>query len=510
MKGRSILGGAVLVLVGILIGAVVAALIGRIPGAESADRESSRVVESIQVGNPDVEYPAGIGQAVSLNSVFKDVARMVRPAVVSIHSAGPNDEVAMIHRQRFGRSFRGSTGSGVIISTAGYIATNYHVVADASELLVVLMDKREFPAEIVGVDPTTDLAVVKIEGADDLPVITLGDSDQTEVGDWVMAVGNPFRLTSTVTAGIVSALGRQVNIIDDALGIEDFIQTDAAINPGNSGGALVNLEGQLVGINTAIATQDGAYEGYGFAVPVNLVTHVVSDLIAYGDVKRAYLGIYMDEVTAERAAREGLETIAGVVVTQVAEGGAAEKIGIQSDDIILAVDGYSIGAANELQSRIATKRPGDIIQLDVWRDSTRYPLTVTLIDREDASMREWLSDLTEPRSHDGRAEPREVFNAEEWGIAFRALSLEEYMAFGVRDGAYVAIVLEDGVAHTSGIPRDVVITEIEGEAVSSPEDAQTYLDLALAEERFSVLIRVERRDGLAAFYEMNAPALDLE
>ncbi len=508
MKNRSILGGAGLVLIGILIGAVVAALIGRIPGSESAGRVTSRVVESIQVGNPNIEYPVSFSHAVSLNSIFKEVARIVRPAVVSIHASGLDDGFARIHGQRFGRPFRGSTGSGVIISEAGYIATNYHVVADASDLLVVLLDKREFDAEIVGVDPTTDLAVIRIRGADNLPVITLGDSDQTEVGDWVIAVGNPFRLTSTVTAGIVSALGRQVNIIDDIFRVEDFIQTDAAINPGNSGGALVNLEGRLVGINTAIATQDGAYEGYGFAIPVNLVTHVVNDLIAYGDVKRAYLGIEMDEVTAEIAAGAGLDVIEGVVVQRVVEGGAAERYGLRGGDIILKVDGSHIGAVNELQSRIATKRPGDTIELEVWRDSARYPLVITLVDREDASMRRWFAELTESEMPGDRDVAPETVAAEEWGISLRALSIEEYMAFGVREGAYVGSVLEGSVAHRHGVPADVVITEIDGEHVGSPEDALTYLDLALAEERQSVLIRVERRDGLAAFYEIDAPELE--
>lgn len=507
MKSRSILGGAGLVFIGIVLGAAIAALIGRSQRSETAAPVSTRVVESIKVGNPDVEYPAGFGQAVSLNGVFKEVARIVRPAVVSIHSSGPDDEIARIHR-RFGTPFRGSTGSGVIISKAGYIVTNNHVVADAKDLQVVLLDKREFQAEVVGVDPTTDLAVVKIEPDGDLPVITLGDSDQSEVGDWVIAVGNPFRLTSTVTAGIVSALGRQVNIIDDAFRIEDFIQTDAAINPGNSGGALVNLSGQLIGINTAIATQDGSYEGYGFAVPVNLVTHVVSDLIAYGDVKRAYLGIIMEEMTAELATSEGLPDIAGVVVSQVVDGGAAERFGLEGGDIVLSVDGARIRATNELQSAIARKRPGDVVELVVWRDSAELPLSVTLIDRDDPSMKSWMAQLIEPDEPDLMAPMPESFEAGEWGMTFRDLGMEEYMAFGVRGGAYVGSVERGSVADLNGIPHDVVITEIDGESVRSPEDAMTFLDLALAEERGSVLIRVERRDGIAAFYEVDSPELE--
>jgi Do/DeqQ family serine protease len=485
----------------------VAAVVGQLPAFRSDEQPSSRVIESIQVGNPDVEYPTSVSQAVSLNTVFKDVAKSVRPAVVSVHSIGQNDEFARFH-PRLGRQYRGSTGSGVIISNAGYVATNYHVVADASSILIVLLDKREFEGEVVGVDPTTDLAVVKIEAKDELPVVSLGNSDDSEVGDWVVAIGNPFRLTSTVTAGIISALGRQVNIIDDVFRVEDFIQTDAAINPGNSGGALVNLAGQLIGINTAIATQDGAYEGYGFAVPVNLVTHVVSDLIAYGEVKRAYLGIVMGEMDAELAESVGLDAISGVLVRQVVEGGAAERYGLRSGDIILSMDGESIIATNELQSRIATKRPGDVIELGVWRDSEEMPLTVTLVDREDASMKRWFAELTSPDEPSDGGEAPEVLEAADWGLSFRALSIEEYMAFSVRGGAYVGAVAEDGPAKTNGVPTDVVITEIDGEQVQSPEDAIYQLDLALAEERASVIIRVERRDGLASFYEVDAPDLD--
>lgn len=505
MKSRNFIGGAVLVLIGILIGAFVAALVGRQSDQNDiADR--SRVVESIRVGNPDYEYPSGAFQAVGLNTLFKDVASLVRPAVVSIHAGGEitSEEFARLHPGM--PRFHGSTGSGVIISDAGYIVTNYHVVADARELRVVLLDKREFDGIVVGKDPTTDLAVVRIDGAKDLPVIALGNSDGIDVGDWVLAVGNPFRLTSTVTAGIVSAVGRQVNIIDDQLGIEDFIQTDAAINPGNSGGALVSLDGRLVGINTAIATQDGAYEGYGFAVPVNLMAHVVSDLIAYGEVKRGYLGIEMQAMTAERAHQYGLDAISGVLIESVVVGGAAATTGLKKGDVILAIDGHTVDATNSLQSRIATKRPGEKIELEVWRDGASRAFEVTLVDQNDASISKWLADLSHPGQFD--TTPPETMEASAWGIGFRELAQEEIGAFGVREGAYVGYIVRGSPAALNGVPRDVVITEIEGEAVRSAEDAMTYLDLAVAREKASVLIRVERRDGLAAFYEIDVPGLE--
>lgn len=504
MKGRNIISGAGLVLIGILIGAVVAALIGR--QADPIDlRQGNRVVESIRVGNADFEYPAGAMQAVGLNTIFKDVAAIVRPAVVSIHSGVEGGEEFQRSHPGLPR-YHGSTGSGVIISDAGYIVTNYHVVADAKNLRVVLLDKREFDGEVVGKDPTTDLAVIRIKEATDLPVIALGNSDGIDVGDWVLAVGNPFRLTSTVTAGIVSAVGRDVDIIEDSFGIEDFIQTDAAINPGNSGGALVGLDGRLVGINTAIATQDGAYEGYGFAVPVNLVAHVVSDLIAYGEVKRGYLGIEMEAMNARRAEEFGLDQISGVLIAAVVDGGAASKYGLKQGDIILGIDGREVDATNALQSRIATKRPGETIQLEIWREGASHAVEVTLVDRDDDSIRRWLAELSEPGQPD--ASVPESMEASAWGLGFRSLTEDELRPFGVREGAYVGYVVRGSAAAVNGMPKDVVITEVEGQPVRSIEDAMTYLDLAVARERASVLIRVERRDGLAAFYEIDVPGLE--
>jgi Do/DeqQ family serine protease len=466
----------------------------------------NRVVESIQVGNPEYEYPSGASQAVGLNTLFKDVARLVRPAVVSIHSEAEasSDEFQRAHPGM--PRFHGSTGSGVIISDAGYIVTNHHVVAGARDLRVVLLDKREFDAEVIGKDPTTDLAVIRIQDASDLPVIALGNSDAIDVGDWVLAVGNPFRLTSTVTAGIISAVGRQVRIIEDSFRIEDFIQTDAAINPGNSGGALVTLEGQLIGINTAIATQGGAYEGYGFAVPVNLMAHVVSDLIAYGEVKRAYLGIQMEPVDATRAEEFGLDVISGVLVASVVDGGAAARHGLMKGDVILAVDGENVDATNALQSRIATKRPGEVIKLEVWRDKISYVVDVTLVDRDDVSIRRWFAELSESDRPESTAP--EALEASAWGISFRPQTEDGFRAFGITEGAYIGFIESGSAAAENGMPRDVVITEIDGQTVRSPDDAITYLDLAVAKEESSVLVRVERRDGLASFYEIDVPDLE--
>jgi S1-C subfamily serine protease len=226
------------------------------------------------------------------------------------------------------------SGSGVILSKEGYIVTNNHVIDKAKEVKVSLNDNREFVAEVVGTDPTTDLAVLKIK-ADNLQPISFGNSDLLRLGEWVMAVGNPFNLTSTVTAGIISAKGRSINIIDNQSAIEAFIQTDAAVNPGNSGGALINTQGELIGINTAISTRTGSYEGYSFAVPVNIVSKVVDDLTRYGVVQRAYLGVSLSDITSELTKEMSLSVSQGAYITDVVPGGAADKAGLQRGDVVV-------------------------------------------------------------------------------------------------------------------------------------------------------------------------------
>ena len=271
-------------------------------------------------------------------------------------------------------------GSGVIISKDGYILTNNHVVENAVSVKITLFDKREMDAEVVGTDPLTDLAVVKVE-AKDLPEAFLGDSDKVKVGSWVMAIGNPLNyLTSTVTAGIVSAIGRNINIIQDNYGIEDFIQTDAAINPGNSGGALVDLNGAVIGINSAIATNgfNASYIGYGFAIPINMAKSVAQDLIENGEVSRGYIGVSIKEVDAATAKALGLEKPMGIMIQNVVEDGAASKEDIVAGDVILKVDGREVNKPNELQSYIARKRAGNNVELLIFRDGDEIKRTVKL------------------------------------------------------------------------------------------------------------------------------------
>ena len=270
-----------------------------------------------------------------------------------------------------------ASGRGVILSNDGYIVTNNHVIEDANEIEVVLNDKRTFAAQLIGTDPNTDLALLKIE-ATDLPTIEIGNSDDLRVGEWVLAVGNPFNLTSTVTAGIVSAKARSINILNSDMKIESFIQTDAAVNPGNSGGALVNTRGQLVGINTAIASQTGSYAGYAFAIPTAIMQKVVADLRQYGTVQRALLGIRMLDITQQVKDQLSLESMEGVYVGEVISGSAADKAGMKAGDVIVQVDGRPINASSQLQEQIGRKNPGDQITILVRRGHRSVSLQVTL------------------------------------------------------------------------------------------------------------------------------------
>ena len=270
-----------------------------------------------------------------------------------------------------------ASGSGVIIDANGYIVTNYHVVEGADLINVTLNDKRELEAKLVGTDPTTDLAVLKI-AAGSVEYIPFGNSDEVNVGDWVMAVGNPFNLASTVTAGIVSAKARNINILKESFAIESFIQTDAAVNSGNSGGALVNLQGELIGVNTAIATPTGYFAGYSFAVPVNIVKKVVADLIEYGSVKRGFLGVSIRDVDSDLAANLGLKDIEGVFVDRVSHNSAAYEAGLEAGDIITQVQGNPVNSSPELQEQVGRYRPNDAINVTYMRNRQTKTVKVKL------------------------------------------------------------------------------------------------------------------------------------
>ncbi len=320
---------------------------------------------------------------------FVHAAEIVTPGVVHIMSSYKRQSMKSQNpfHEFFGGGGTGSqavpqaTGSGVILSSNGYIVTNNHVVEDANKVEIVLNNNKKYLAKIIGTDPTTDLALLKVD-AENLPFVKFGNSDNLKIGEWVLAVGNPFNLTSTVTAGIVSAKGRNINILRDANGrqIESFIQTDAVVNPGNSGGALVNLNGELIGINTAIASTTGSYTGYSFAVPVSLVKKVMDDLRKYGEVQRALLGVNIAEVVDPRLEldSEDKEELSGVYITAVGADSGAEDAGLLKGDIIVGINGRTIKTVPELQEIVAQNRPGDKVAVDFLRKGRKKNLTVTL------------------------------------------------------------------------------------------------------------------------------------
>lgn len=349
-------------------------------------------------------------------------------------------------------------GSGVIIASDGYIITNNHVIDQADEIEVTLNDKRTYKARLIGSDPNTDLAVVKIEETN-LPIVPFGNSDELKLGEWVLAVGNPFNLTSTVTAGIVSAKGRNIDIIQENYKIESFIQTDAVVNPGNSGGALVNTKGELVGINTAISSRSGSYEGYAFAVPSNLVQKVARDLIEFGTVQRGILGVNIREITADFAADKSLNALEGVWVEAPIAGSAAEEAGLKSGDIILKINDVSVNSVSALQEQVGLHRPGDRITLLVRRNNNEIPVHVVLKNKSGSTQ---LMD-----------KPTEVNKL--LGARFRPLSDSELNKFRLKNGVMVEEV-SNGKLRMAGVKAGYIITEINGKSIRTLDDITTALN----------------------------------
>ncbi|OAV69781.1 putative periplasmic serine endoprotease DegP-like precursor [Bacteroidales bacterium Barb6XT] len=355
---------------------------------------------------------------------------------------------------------RVGAGSGVIISTDGYIMTNNHVVDGADELEVTLNDNRKFTAKVIGADPTTDIALIKIE-AKDLPTIPFGDSEKLKVGEWVLAIGNPFNLTSTVTAGIVSAKGR--GGISRGGGIESFIQTDAAVNPGNSGGALVNTKGELVGINTAIYSETGNFAGYSFAVPVSIAGKVVGDLKQYGTVQRAVLGVTMGDVQyASEEDKDKLKVLEGAYVSGFAERSSAKEVGIEKGDVITEVNGVKIKSGSSLQEQISKYRPGDKVKVTVDRYGTTKTFTVELRN---------MQGNTEVVKKNGSA-------SEVLGAAFNKLSDKQKQQLGLSYGIEVAGV-SSGKIKDIGITKGYIILVVNEHPVSTPDEFEQIVEKLL-------------------------------
>jgi serine protease Do len=352
------------------------------------------------------------------------------------------------------------TGSGVVISANGYIVTNNHVVDGADEIEVTLHNNDSYMARVVGTDPSTDLALLQIK-KDGLQPLPLGNSDNVEVGEWVMAIGNPFNLNSTVTAGIISAKGRNINIIDDKSAIEAFIQTDAAINPGNSGGALVNLDGELIGINTAIASPTGAYAGYGFAIPADIVNKVVQDIMKYGMVQRAYLGIMVQDINSQLAKDDHLKTTTGAYVDSLSSKGAAAEAGIKTGDVIISVDNSPVLQSADLLEQIGKHHPGDEVTVGVNRDGKELSYTVKLADEK--GMKKLASG-------------KEMDILDILGASFEEVDHQTAKRLGIDGGVRVKELGDGLLKNQTEIKEGFIITGINHQEVKSENDIRKALE----------------------------------
>ena len=375
-----------------------------------------------------------------------------------------------------------ASGSGVIISGDGYIVTNNHVIDGSNEIEVVLNDKRVFKAKVVGADPNTDIALLKVDG-ENLPFLTIGSSDDLRLGEWVLAVGNPFNLTSTVTAGIVSAKARSINLLADGAGpsaIESFIQTDAAVNPGNSGGALVNTRGELVGINTAIASRTGSYSGYSFAIPVSIARKVVDDIKEFGAVQRAFIGVGIKELTQQEADKLGVKVLKGVLINGVDENGGAAEAGIKTGDIILSINGVEVNSPSELQEQVSRFRPKDQVEINVLRESKQKLFKIVLRNKAGSTDVVKASDASSAL-----------------GAKLVPISNDLKKKFGLRGGVQVA-GLSDGLLKSQGVKEGYIITQIDRKLVTEVEDVATILRNASG----GVLIEGIYPNGVVAYYAL--------
>ena len=379
-----------------------------------------------------------------------------------------------------------ATGSGVIISSDGYIVTNNHVVDRANEVEVTLNDKRTFKAKVIGADASTDIALLKIE-ADSLQPIIFGNSDNLKIGEWVLAVGNPFNLTSTVTAGIVSAKARNINILNSDMKIESFIQTDAAVNPGNSGGALVNTKGELVGINTAIASQTGSYAGYSFAVPTSIVSKVVADLKEFGVVQRAILGVQISDIDDKLAKEKKLTTLEGVYVGAVSENSAAKTAGIEEGDVIVAINNVSTKSVAQLQEQIGRYRPGDKIEVTLIRDNKTKKLVVELKNRA------------------GNTGVVKAVDLSHLGAKFSAVSDQFKYKFRIKNGLQISQLDKNGKFAKSGLKEGFVILKINNITIVNQEDIERAYNEAMNNEANEKVLFITGiyNNGQVAYYAVN-------
>lgn len=400
----------------------------------------------ITIANPNYAKNVSLGAE---NIDFTTAAENTIHAVVHVK----NKTISKIPVMDFFYGYRGDreqtqigTGSGVIITEDGYIVTNNHVIQDATELEVTLNNNKSYQAKLVGTDSKMDIALLKIEADEKLPYTVFGDSDEIKVGEWVLAVGNPYNLNSTVTAGIVSAKAR--NLAND--GIQSFIQTDAAVNPGNSGGALVNTRGELIGINTMISSPTGSYAGYSFAVPSNITRKIIEDLMQFGNVQRGVLGIEGGEMNSNYAKEIGVKETQGFYINKVTKNSGAEKAGLQKGDIIVQLDDKKINGFAELSAYINTKRPNDVVQVKIIRDEKEKSIPVKLSKKE-------------------------ILNYEFNGIEFEDIDVADKKKFRIKEGVKIKAIANPEYAEYSNLLNGAIILSIDGQKAKDMETVSSYL-----------------------------------
>ncbi|MBX2898188.1 MAG: trypsin-like peptidase domain-containing protein [Cyclobacteriaceae bacterium] len=391
---------------------------------------------------------------------FEPAAKLITPAVVHISTIYGGGKFSLNALEHYFNPQAKSSGSGVIISDDGYIVTNHHVIEDANSIEVVLHNNQRYFAKLVGQDPSTDLALLKIK-AQHLPFAHYGNSDAITTGEWVLAIGNPFNLNSTVTAGIISARARNIGILGDRnnLQVESFIQTDAAVNPGNSGGALVNLKGELIGINSAIATSTGGYDGYSFAIPINLVKKVMDDLLEFGTVQRGLLGVQISNVTPDLAEYRNLNLAQGVYVSHVNKGSAAEAAGIEKGDVITAIDAHAVASVSELQEWVARKRPGQSVQ-------------VTYVRKQQQN--EVLARLKNPQGSDAVQQKPVHYELE--GAYFEDIPYAKLTELNLDGGVQVKKITA-GRWKQANVPENFIITHLDKVPIDNVKDLNRALEM---------------------------------
>jgi len=452
MKGKYLLGGLLMAILGAAIALFaytsivdkpVTAIVG--DSSETRTTDAQAILTSFQMQPGQVDFTYAAEQTVHAVVHVRTKTMIEQPG---------NPILEWFYGERYNVRPRevAGYGSGVIISPDGYIITNNHVIEDAENIEVKLNDNRIFNAELTGRDPTTDIAVLKIK-AKNLSYLKYGDSDNLKIGQWVLAVGNPFNLTSTVTAGIVSAKGRSLGLLDTEYGIESFIQTDAALNVGNSGGALVDTKGLLVGINSAIYSPSGAYSGNSFAIPVSIVKKVVEDIIEFGEVQRAIIGVSITDVTAEDADKNNLREIKGAKITRVVDGGSADDARLKEDDIIIKLDDVNINTVAELQEQVGKHRPGDKVRISYLRNGKETTVAITLKNV----------------SGNTSIVPVGMGTGMIFGARFEPLTSSDKRTNNIDNGAKITEI-NDGLFKDMGLKKGTIVIRVNDEKVNNSDD----------------------------------------